>query len=171
MTSSTLKRQNFNITPEEEAELLQLRETLAAPSIKDAILRAARVLLTLTQEVQEGKRIYSADRSGRETRLLLPDIEFARPTEWNYLTPRPYSWKRQLYVKGRRLTAANVWYDMLANRMTPEEASENWELSLDAIAEIVRYCEANRELIGMEADEEKRFLHEKGIRLTAGADA
>lgn|GEM_PF-2702843 len=35
------KRQNFNITPKQEMELAPLRETLDAPSAKDAILRAA----------------------------------------------------------------------------------------------------------------------------------
>src|SRR5438045_2233844 len=84
MAESSLKRQNFNVTPEEEAELQRLREVLAASSIKDALLRATRVLLTLAQEVQEGKRIYSADREGRETRLLLPDMEASRNGGWRY---------------------------------------------------------------------------------------
>lgn len=164
-TTATLKRQNFNVTPEEEAQLQQLRETLAAPSIKDAIFRATRVLLTLTREIQDGKRIYTTDNQGRQTRLLLPDIEAVAPP-WKYLTPRPHSWKRQLFVKGRRQTAANVWYDMLANHHTPEETAENWDLPLEAALEIVRYCESNRDLIGMEADEEKHLLQEKGIPLT-----
>ncbi|HLK59721.1 MAG TPA: hypothetical protein VKU00_24380 [Chthonomonadaceae bacterium] len=171
MASLTVKRQNFNVTPEEEAELQRLREVLAAPSIKDALLRATRILLTLTQEVQEGKRIYSADRNGNQTRLLLPDIEAAQTTAWKYLAPRPHSWKRQFFVKGRRLTAANVWYDMLANQMTPEEAAYNWDLPLEAIEEIIRYCEENRDLIEMEADEEKRFLQEKGVPLTPDVHA
>src|SRR5579871_2096319 len=163
--SALMKRQNFNVTPEEEAELQRLRETLAAPSIKDAILRATRVLLTLTQEVQEGKRIYSADRSGQLTRLLLPDIEAPAAT-WKYLIPRPHSWKRQLFIKGRRMTAANVWYDMLANERSVAATAENWDLPVEAVEEIVRYCAANRDLIGMEAEEEKRFLLEKGVNLT-----
>jgi hypothetical protein len=154
MSVSTSKRQNFNVTPEEESELNRLREALSASSVKDALLRATRLVLTLTQEVQEGRRLYLADKNGNETRLLLPDIEYRQSGQWKYLTPRPHSWKRQLYVKGRRLTAANVWYDMQANRMTPEEGAENWELPLEAIDEIINYCEANRDLIAMEADEE-----------------
>ena len=105
--ATTLKRQNFNVTPEEEAQLQRLREILRAPSIKDAVLRAARVLLTLEQEAREGKRLFSIDQNGAQTRLLLPDIE-APVSEWKYLAPRPESWKKQLFVKGRRLTAANV---------------------------------------------------------------
>jgi uncharacterized protein (DUF433 family) len=164
-TSSTLKRQNFNVTPEEEAELQRLREALGAASVKDALLRATRVVLTLNQEVQEGKRIYSTDRSGKETRLLLPDME-ATAASWTYLTARPHSWKRQLSIKGRRLTAANVWYDLLANERSVEETAENWDLPVEAVEEIVRYCETNRDLIGMEAEEEKRFLLDKGVALT-----
>ena len=160
----TLKRQNFNITPEEEAQLQHLRETLGATSIKDALLRAARLTLVLSREVQEGKRIYSTDPSGMQTRLLLPDIE-ATTVTWNYLTSRPHSWKRQLYIKGRRLTAANVWYDMLANKRDFKETAENWELPVEAVMEIVRYCEANRELIGMDAEEEKRLMEDQGVSL------
>jgi len=164
-TPSSLKRQNFNVTPEEEAQLQRLRETLGAASVKDALLRATRVLLTLAQEVQEGKRIYSADRAGTETRLLLPDLE-ATAASWKYLIPRPHSWKRQLHIKGRRMTAANVWYDLLANEQTLQEAAQNWDLPVEAIEEIVRYCESDRELIAMEADEEKQLLIEKGVGIT-----
>lgn len=166
-TSSPLKRQNFNVTPQEEAELTQLRETLGAASVKDVLLRATRVLLTLAQEVQEGKRIYSADRNGQETRLLLPDLEVTS-APWKYLTARPHSWKRQLFIKGRRMTAANVWYDMQANERSLAETAENWALPEDAVEEIRRYCEANRDLIGMEADEEKRVLLETGASLPPG---
>jgi hypothetical protein len=164
MSSETVKRQNFNVTSREEAELNHLRETLGAASVKDAIMRATRVVLTLAQEVQEGRKIYAADRQGRETRLLLPDVEAVSST-WNYLTARPHAWKRQLYIKGRRQTAANVWLDMLANGLSVAGAAENWDLPVEAIEEIVSYCEANRQLIGMEADEVKHLLQEKGVRL------
>ena len=169
-TPATLKRQNFNVTPQEEAELLHLRETLGAASVKDALLRATRMVLTLSQEVQEGKRIYTADRGGNTTRLLLPEFESAS-AGWKYLTPRPHSWKRQLYVKGRRLTAANVWMDMLTNERSVEETAENWELPVEAVEEIVRYCETERALIAMEADEEKQLLHENALSVVPGAMA
>ena len=150
-TPAVLKRQNFNVTPQEDAELQHLRETLGAASIKDALLRATRMVLTLSQEVQEGKRIYTSDKGGNQTRLLLPEIE-SSSAGWKYLTPRPHSWKRQLFVKGRRLTAANVWMDMHANQRNVEETAENWDLPAEAVEEIIRYCETERALIAMEAD-------------------
>ena len=64
------------------------------------------------------------------------------------------------------MTAANVWYDLLANERTLQEAAQNWDLPVEAIEEIVRYCESDRELIAMEADEEKQLLIEKGVGIT-----
>jgi hypothetical protein len=167
---STIKRQNFNVTVEEEAELNNLRETLCAPSVKDAIMRAARLVLTITNEVREGRSLYLADRKGLKTRVLLPEVERTGAERWIFLTSRPNSWKRQLFIKGRRQTAANIYYDMLANGDSVEAAAEDWSLPVEAIEEIVRYCEENRELIGMETDEEKRILLEAGVVLEPQAN-
>lgn len=49
---------------------------------------------------------------------------------------------------------------MLANQLTPEETAEEWNLPLEAIEEIVRYCETNRPLIAAEAAEEKQSLQD-----------
>jgi uncharacterized protein (DUF433 family) len=50
-------------------------------------------------------------------------------------------------VKGRRLLASTVWQDMLVNELKSEEAAKNFDLSSSAIHEIIRYCEANKDLI------------------------
>ncbi len=163
---ATFKRQNFNVTPDEEAEIQRLREALCAPSVKDALLRATRVVLTLAKEVQEGKQVYSGQPGSGQTRLLLPDFE-ANTSQWTYLCPRVHSWKSQLFVKGRKLTAANVWFSMQANDVTETEAAADWDLPLEAIQEIVRYCESHRGLIGMEADEELCLLAQAGVTMTA----
>ena len=49
--------------------------------------------------------------------------------------------------------------------MTPEQAAENWNLPLPAIYEVIRYCESHRELLKLEADEERYRLEEKGVSL------
>ena len=54
---------------------------------------------------------------------------------------------------------------MLANERTVQEEAENWDLPIEAIEEIIRYCEANQDVIGEEADEEKRFLLANGVEL------
>jgi uncharacterized protein (DUF433 family) len=76
---------------------------------------------------------------------------------------RPHPWRRQFYVKGRRLLASTVWQDMLVNELKSEEAADNFDLPSSAIDEIIRYCEANKDLIKMEAEEERYRLRERGV--------
>jgi hypothetical protein len=159
------KRQNFNITREQEAELNWLKDTLGASSTKDAILLAARVLGILARETRHGRSIYLGTEAGPWTLLLIPELQPAANGEWTYLVARPHPWRRQLYVKGRKLRAFTVWIDMQANGMSREEASANWDLPVEAVEEINRYCESHRALLEMEAEEERRRLLEEGIRL------
>ena len=164
LVARELKRQNFNVNPEQESELLRLQELLAAPSAKDAILRAVRVLLVLSREVQSGKRLCLTDKAGRLTEVILPELESPSP-RWVYLTERPHGGKRQLFVKGRKLSAAQVWLDRRTNGMSEEEAAENWDLPLEAIREIEDYGATHRVLIQMEADEEKLALSGLDLRV------
>jgi hypothetical protein len=157
------KRQNFNITPEQEAEIAWLRDAIGASSAKEAILRAVRVLALLVDEARQGRALYLGTKSGRLTELLIPEIASIGSGGWKYLVARPHPWRRQLFVKGRKLRAFTVWMDMQANRMSPEDAVENWDLPLEAIEEIIRYCESHKELLEMEADEERRRLIEEGL--------
>jgi uncharacterized protein (DUF433 family) len=163
VTKAELKRQNFNVTPEQEADINWLKDALGAPSAKDAIMWAVRVLITLARETKLGRRVYLADESGEKERLLIPELERLSGADWTYLVSRPHAWRRQLYVKGRRLSAHAVWADMLANEMTVDEAAENWDLPAAAVEEITRYCEANKALLSMEADEERRRLESRGV--------
>ncbi|MBT3217870.1 MAG: hypothetical protein HN348_02155 [Proteobacteria bacterium] len=68
-------------------------------------------------------------------------------------------------IKGRRLTAANIWHDMVVNKQSPEETAAEWDLPLEAVQEAVQWCEANRDLIEMEAREEARRLRTAEVPL------
>ena len=57
----------------------------------------------------------------------------ASKTQWKYLEPRPDSWRKQLYMKGRKLTAFTVWSDMIVNEMTPEEVADSKDLPIAAV--------------------------------------
>jgi hypothetical protein len=86
-------------------------------------------------------------------------------TNWQYLESCPHSWRKQLYIKGKKLTAFTVWSDMIANDMTPEEVAESKELPLSAVSEAIEYCQTHQELLKLEAEEERRYLEERGISL------
>ena len=86
-------------------------------------------------------------------------------TQWQFLEPRSSSWRKQLYIKGRKLTAFTVWSDMIANKDTLDETAENWNLPTEAIKEAIEYCENNQELLKSEAEEERRYLEDRGVVL------
>jgi len=162
MPAKESKRENFDVSPEQEADINCFQELVKAPTRKEAILTAVRLALHVTAELKQGNQIYLG-RPGctEQRRLLMPGIE--APNIPKYLVEQAHPWKRQLYVKGRKLPAAAVWSGMRVNKLTAEQAAENWDLPLEAIYEIESYCEANKALLQMEADEEQRRLEEKGI--------
>lgn len=162
--AKTYKRENFDVTPAQEAEIDCLQELIKAPTRKDAMLTAVRLALHLATEAQQGHKLFLGD--GKEMkRLVMLGIETPNYWPWTYLVQISHPWKKQLYVKGSKLPAAAVWTAMAVNKLSREEASDNWDLPLQAIDEIVDYCEANKQLLQMEAAEEGRRLAEKGIKL------
>ena len=84
---------------------------------------------------------------------------------WQYLVARPHRWRRQLSIKGRNLTVGQLVSTVRANRYTPEQASEELELPLAAINEALTYYAEERELIELEANEERRRIGERGYPL------
>ena len=158
------KRQNFNISPEQEAEIAQLKEIINAPTTKDAILSAVRFYTVVAGRVKEGQELYmTGNRQNQIEKIMIPDLEVLKPSEYKYLVERPHSWRRQLSVKGRRLPAAIVYSDIFVDKMTPAESAKNWDLPLEAVYECIRYCQENESLIRMEAEEERRLLAAEGI--------
>ena len=162
----TYKRENFDVTPEQEAEIDCLQELIKAPSRKDAMLTAVRLALHLVAEARQGYKLFLGDERGRDLkRLVMLGIEAPNYGPWKYLIPIPHAWKKQLYVKGRKLPAATVWTGMIANNLSREESADNWDLPLAAIDEIVEYCTENKQLLQMEAAEEGRRLLQRGIKI------
>jgi hypothetical protein len=90
------KRQNFNVTPEQEAQIEHLRDVLGASSAKDAILRAVFLTVKLREYLNKGYHI-ELIKDDKRSGLLIPDLEPSVSRDWQYLVERPHSWRRQLY--------------------------------------------------------------------------
>jgi uncharacterized protein (DUF433 family) len=84
---------------------------------------------------------------------------------WEYLIARPHRWRRQLSIKGRNMTVGQLVSTIQANRYTPEQAGEELELPLAAINEALAYHAEHRDLIEIEASEERRRVGERGYPL------
>jgi hypothetical protein len=96
---------------------------------------------------------------------IVQSLQADQASTWIYLESRPHGWRRQLYLKGRKLLASTVWKDMIANQLSLDQAAENWDLSLAAINEVIRYCESHQELLKLEAEEERSRLAARGVSL------
>lgn len=96
---------------------------------------------------------------------LESQIEDRSPSHWHYLVERPHPWRRQLYIKGRNMTAAQLVSSMQANGLSAIQAAEDVDLPLAAVDEALRYCQENTGLLSLEAAEERRRLVERGHRL------
>ena len=99
------------------------------------------------------------DRIGHLEKEMSSAKELSR---WQYLLARPHRWRRQLSIKGRNMTVGQLVSTVRVNRHTPEQASEELELPLAAIYEALAYYAENRDLIEMEASEERRRVGERG---------
>jgi len=170
MTPAT-KRANFDLSPEQEELLANLRAQLAASSTKEAVLRAVQLATLLFDEVSQGNRLFVGKSASTAVRLVIPELEARANGQWRWLVERPHPWRRQLWVKGRKLWASAVWLDALTNGMGPREAAENWDLPLEACEEIFAYCEANKALIEAEANEERQRLKRANVDVDARAQA
>lgn len=102
-------------------------------------------------------------------RLAIPELEARAHGQWRWLVERPHPWRRQLWIKGRKLLASTVWLDALTNGVSQREAAENWDPPLEACEEIFAYCEANRTLIEAESNEERQRLKRANIDVDASA--
>lgn len=95
----------------------------------------------------------------------LDEREF--PVEgWNHLVARPHPWKRQLYLKGRNMTARQLVGSIKADKLTINKAADNWDLPVGAIEEALRYAVENVELLEMESAIE-RYIASQGVKRRA----
>jgi uncharacterized protein (DUF433 family) len=93
-----------------------------------------------------------------------PECE-APTSTWKHLEPRPDSWRRQYYLKARNMTVGQLVSTILANKESPEQASEYFELPLEVIQEAILYYERNKALIQQEAAVEREALAAQGFKL------
>jgi uncharacterized protein (DUF433 family) len=84
------------------------------------------------------------------TRALRPD------SAYDFLVRVAHPWRRQLFVKGRRQTAAQLVADMRANDWDIDRTAAEFDLDRRAVVEALHYCERNQSLIAAEIAEERR---------------
>jgi len=84
------------------------------------------------------------------TRALRPEAAYC------WLVAVPHPWRRQLSLKGRRITAAQIADVLHANDLSPEAVAAEFDVPIEAVREALDYCERNGELLAETAEERRR---------------
>src|SRR5882757_7106914 len=64
---------------------------------------------------------------------------------WLFLVRRQHPWRKQLYIKGRNLTARQLVGSMKANQLDEQAAAADNHVPVEAVREALAYVENNKE--------------------------
>jgi uncharacterized protein (DUF433 family) len=86
-------------------------------------------------------------------------------TTWKHLASNPKSAYTQLFLKGRRILARDL-YGMYMNAdepMTPAEIAADYSLPLEAVEEATAYCQMDPPEIKQDFEREERIMEATGM--------
>lgn len=86
-------------------------------------------------------------------------------TTWKHLAPNPKSAYKQLFIRGRRIRARDL-YGMYMNAeepMTAAQIAEDYGLPIEAVEEAIVYCQANPPEIREDFEREERIMAATGM--------
>jgi uncharacterized protein (DUF433 family) len=98
-----------------------------------------------------------------EERISQPERREAAVEPWQYLVRRQHAWRKQLYVKGRNMTARQLVGSMETNQLDEQAAAADYRLPVEAVREALAYVESDRELLETEAEIERLMLKRGGF--------
>ncbi len=86
-------------------------------------------------------------------------------TTWKYLAPNPKSAYKQLFIRGRRIRARDLYgFFMNADEpMTPQEIAADYGLPLEAVQEAIAYCQSDPPAIKEDFEREERIMEATGM--------
>lgn len=120
--------------------------------------RAVALVARLADAIDEGFTIAAVPAEESRFADAVPELTIAVAPERRYrhLVRVRHPWRRQLSLKGRRLTVGQLVAQMNANAMDVAVAAEAFGLQPEAVAEALDYAARNVELLASEAAEERR---------------
>lgn len=151
------RRWQIDLRTEDELTLARARRVFGAEGDSEAGRALLALFAKLSAAVESGTVISFLPGDDPRAVDALPEFTRAlRPeTAYRWLVAVPHSWRRQLALKGRRLTAGQLVDVIHANALSPEAAAAEYDLPLEAVREALDYCERHGDLVAAEAAEER----------------
>ena len=91
------------------------------------------------------------------------DTKESHVEPWKHLVRRQHPWRKQLYVKGRNMTARQLVGGIMANEFDEATAADDYDLPIEAIREAQAYVQQNKELLESETEIERQMSKREGI--------
>lgn len=136
-----------------------MRETAAkyyAGGLGETINAALVVFDWAVAAKARGKRVIATDPENLPASYEEPLIPgFGPEPQWEWLVARPHAWRRQLWIKGRKITAGSLARSAEINEWSPERTAFEFDLPVAAVLECIRYLEQHRELVDAEEAEDR----------------
>jgi uncharacterized protein (DUF433 family) len=86
-------------------------------------------------------------------------------TTWKHLAPNPKSAYKQLFLKGRRIRARDLYgmYLSAEEPMTPAEIAADYDVPCEAVEEAIAYCQTDPPEIREDFEREERITEATGM--------
>ena|ERR1700687_6091340 len=96
-------------------------------------------------------------------------METSPTRQWKFLAPNPKSYLRQLFVNGTDFVAWDLY--VLAKDeeqpMTPEQIAEGYGVPVEAVHEVIAYCESNPPEVRQDLAESDAWFEAHGYNTPA----
>jgi uncharacterized protein (DUF433 family) len=152
-------RLQIELRPNEERLVARLRAAYGENESEAG--RRLLMLFDRLADVVAGGAVLTALPAGDERAVdAIPELTAAmRPeaTRYRHLVRVPHPWRKQLVIKGRRITVGNLVTQIRANGFDAEQAAREFDLPVAAVNEALENYERERALIESELAEERRL--------------
>jgi uncharacterized protein (DUF433 family) len=158
------RRLSVDLPPDAETATRTLAERYFRGTTTDAIRSSLSFLAWALEARRRGKRVIAVTPDALPPRFeepVLPGVEEQLAQDWQWLVSRPHPWRRQLWIKGRRLTAGDLARTIEIEDWAPAQAAVEYDLPLEAVLEAQRYAAANRALVLAEERENALAANEE----------
>jgi uncharacterized protein (DUF433 family) len=84
---------------------------------------------------------------------------------WKHLAPNPKSAYKQLFIKGRRIRARDLYGMFMSAEepMTAEQIARDYDLPLEVVQEAIAYCQTDPPEIKEDFAREERIMEATGM--------
>ena len=165
--TETRRRTSVDLSPQTEVALASMSAAHFRNARGDAIRAAISVLAWLIAEREAGRAVVAVDPEDMPDRAkvpVVPGLEETFTSQWRWLVSRPQGWRRQLWIKGRRIAAGDLARTMEIEGWDPQRAAAEFDLPLDAVIESQAYLQQARELVEAEEGENRLASHAANAR-------